>query len=71
LSNPDDQYWSNDKASEQLERIFREYFKEIRAYNVMAKNRFFELADLMTKEEIPQEIIEMLDLIYKIAKSVE
>lgn len=71
LTNPDDQYWSNDKASEQLERIFREYFKEIHAYNVMAKNRFFELADLMTKEEIPQEIIDMLELIYKIAKSVE
>jgi AAA15 family ATPase/GTPase len=71
LDDLNDQYWTNDKASEQLERIFREYFKEIDAYNVMGKNRFFELADMMTKDEIPDEIHTMLDLIYKVSSSIK
>lgn len=70
IGNKDDEFWINTKASEQLERIFKEYFKETGAYNVMGKNRFFELADLMKDADIDEEVITKLDLIHTVASSV-
>ncbi|MDZ4847320.1 MAG: ATP-binding protein [Chitinophagales bacterium] len=65
-----DEYWIERKASEELDRIFREYFKSIGKYNVMDKNKFFELAELMTPSDINSEIKIKLDKIAEIAVGV-
>ncbi|MEK6616319.1 MAG: hypothetical protein AABZ32_09445, partial [Bacteroidota bacterium] len=71
MENSDDEYWKDQKASEQLDRIFKEYFKELGKPNLMNKNKFFELANMMDKQQINTEVIEKLDLIYKVVSSVK
>jgi len=66
-----DEYWSDQRASEQMERIFREYYKELGLPNQMNKNRLHELVDYMTPAEVPDEIKEKLDMILSTVELVE
>jgi hypothetical protein len=68
--NPDDEYWIHSHASEQIERIFKEYYRMLDIPNQMNKNKLFFLAELMTPEQIHNEVKEKLDLILDIASSV-
>lgn len=69
MQDPNDEYWRNQKASEQLERVFAEYFKSVGLPNMMYKNKLFELADLMSKEQIDKEVIQVLDKIHQTASA--
>ncbi|MFH0918991.1 MAG: AAA family ATPase [Fibrobacterota bacterium] len=65
--NPDDDYWQTCKASEQLERIFKEYHKALVSYNTMSKSRLFEIISCMKPGEVNAEIKTLLDKIHSLA----
>jgi len=62
--------WSPDiKASDVfLDRLFEIYFEKLGMDNLLLKNDYHILADLVPKDKIDPEIIEKLDAIVKIAK---
>ncbi len=62
--------WSPDiKASDVfLDRLFEIYFKKLGMDNLLLKNDYHILADLVPKDKIDPEIMEKLDAIVKVAK---
>ena len=69
LKNVEDIFSPDVKASEALDSIFREYFKELNLYNIMDKANFHILAAKFILDDlIDPEIIEKLDEIVKIAQ---
>lgn len=62
--------WSPDiKASDVfLDRLFKIYFEKLGMDNLLLKNDYHILADLVPKDKIDSEIMEKLDAIVKVAK---
>lgn len=62
--------WSPDiKASDIfLDRLFKIYFEKLGMDNLLLKNDYHILADLVPKDKIDPEIMEKLDAIVKVAK---
>ncbi|MBI2861696.1 MAG: AAA family ATPase [Chloroflexi bacterium] len=71
LRDRDDLWWSEVKASEILERLFKEYFKRLKLPNVMSKSNYHELARLVPQNLIAPEVIEKLDAIVDIASTAK
>ena len=63
--------WSADiKASDEfLDPLFAAYFKKLGLPNLMAKKKFYELAEYVPGSEIDPEIREKLDAITRVAES--
>jgi len=70
LSKPEMKPWSDDiKATDYfLEPIFKKYFEKLKLPIVMRKTGYHELARLMPKAKIPDEVREKLDVIASVAK---
>ncbi len=68
MNNPDDEYWSERKASEEMERIFKEYSRLMNIPNIINKGNYWELLNFIDPNEIEKEVIQKLDAILKIAK---
>jgi hypothetical protein len=62
--------WSADiKASDQfLDRVFRRYFEALGLPNLLSKSNYHELARLVPKELIDDEVTEKLDAIVEVAE---
>lgn len=62
--------WSDDtKVSDDfLTPLFREYFKGLGRYNVMAKKSFSELVQFVPREQISTDISDALDMIATVAR---
>lgn len=58
-------------SDEFLTPLFKKFFKKQRLYNVMDKKNFHELARFVSKEKIDSEVVEKLDAIVAVAKSVK
>jgi ABC-type multidrug transport system ATPase subunit len=71
MENPDDEYWNDRKASEEIERIFKEYARSMNLPNLITKGNFWEILNYIPKNDIDNEVIEKLDVIYSIAKEFE
>jgi len=61
LNDPDADYWNKQHASEELDKIFREFFRQQNKPVELSKNKYFNLILLMKPEEVDKEIIEVLD----------
>lgn len=63
IENPSDKYWSDQKASPEMERIFEEYYKKLGIPEYLSKNKFYEIIDYIPENEIDAEVKEKLDMI--------
>ena len=64
-----DPWWINTKMSDDfLDRLFQNYFSRLELPNLMRKSDYHQLARLVPKEMIDQEIIEKLDAIFEVAE---
>jgi hypothetical protein len=68
LKDPMDPWWSDERASQFLERVFREFTARLRLPNVMDKSDYHELVRLLARERIVREVIEKLDAICAVAE---
>ncbi len=61
--------WDDDtKVSDDfLTPLFKDYFNRLGLYNVMGKKSFYELARLITKEQIDPEVREKLEAIVRVS----
>ncbi len=72
LKNLNEPYWKNHKASDEfLDIIFREYSEEKGGYVLLKKNEYHRLIEFMEPDEIDQEVIDVLDQIFRIASKAE
>lgn len=62
--DPKDEYWDTCKASEEIEKVLKKYFKYMNLYGDTSKSRFLELIDYLP--EVDNEVIEKLDFIYSL-----
>ena len=62
--------WSTDlRASvEVLDLIFAKFFKALELPNLMRKSDYHELAALVPRESIDEEVVEVLDMIVDVSK---
>jgi len=63
LKDPRDPWWSEERASQFLERLFREFATRLGLPNVMDKSDYHELVRLLPRERIVPEVREKLDAI--------
>jgi len=69
LKDPSDRWWADVKASDDfLDRLFEMYFEKLDLPNVMQRNNYHQLARLVPKYMIDEEIIENLDKIVSVAQ---
>jgi predicted ATPase len=54
-------YWSNCKASEEMDRIFKFFYRALNKPVEFSKNKYFKLAMLLKPEEVSEEIKHVLD----------
>lgn len=72
LKDKSDRWWVDVKASDDfLDRLFELYFKKLKLTNVMQKNNYHQLARLVPKDMIDEDVIEKLDAIVNIAKKAK
>ncbi len=71
LRNSDDSYWRDVKASELLDRIFEEFFRQLELPNVMRKTAYHSLAALAKPEELDQEVTDVLNRIVEVAQQAK
>lgn len=69
LRDRSDRWWSEVKASEFLDRLFKEYFQRLNLPNIMSKSNYHELARLVPENLIIPEVREKLDAILTIAEA--
>ncbi len=67
LRDSADNFWQDVKASELLDRVFEEYFQQLKLPNLMRKTAYHRLAALAKPEELDQEVTEVLDQIVEVA----
>jgi ABC-type lipoprotein export system ATPase subunit len=66
LRNPEDRWWMNVKASDEfLDRVFDSFYQQLGLPNLMRKTDYHVLAHLIRPEEISPDIVDALNLIYK------
>lgn len=69
LRDRNDRWWSHVKASDDyLDRVFEAFFDKIGLPNLMPKNAYHSLAELVPEELIDPEIAEKLDAICEVAE---
>ncbi len=68
LKQADDPWWREIRASEFLERLFREFFTRLNVPNQMDKSDYHELVGLLAAEKIAPEVREKLDAIVEAAR---
>jgi AAA15 family ATPase/GTPase len=59
-----DNYWSDVKASKEIEKILRTFYKYLHQPGDTSKGKFFELVNFIEVDEIDNEVIEKLDFIF-------
>ncbi|MCS7314243.1 MAG: AAA family ATPase [Bryobacteraceae bacterium] len=68
LSDRSHRWWSEQRASEFLDELFREYFKRQGLPNLMDKNDYHELVRYLDPAAVSEEVIEKLDAIQQVAQ---
>lgn len=58
-----DEYWSKTKASEEIEKVLRAYYKYMKHPGDSSKKNYIELIEYIETEEIDSEVKEKLDFI--------
>lgn len=72
LRDPQDRWWIDTKASDEfLDRVFRQFFKELKLPNLMSKTDYHVLARFVPTELITTEVGEVLDRIAATAKKAK
>jgi len=73
LGNKDNSFWVDTKITDYfLDEVFKEFYNELDIEPPeMRKGKYYRLARFMKKEEIREDIIKVLDLIYEIGSKVE
>lgn len=62
-----DRFWHDEKGSDFLDRVFKEFYERLQLYNPMSKSTYYRLAALAKPEELDTEITEVLDQIVEVA----
>ena len=71
LRDPEHQYWSNSKISEELmEPVLSAFFRELETPALMRKKHHYHLIDYLDSSEIHQDVITVLDGIAAQASAV-
>ena len=65
-----DAYWSETKASSEIEKILKAYYKYIGYPGDSSKGRYVEMINYLPTEAIDAEIASKLDFIFKNIQSV-
>jgi hypothetical protein len=66
LRNLADRWWSDTKATDDfLDRLFEEFFAQLKLPNLMAKTNYHVLARFVAREDLDPEISLVLDEIVK------
>jgi hypothetical protein len=70
LKNLADDWWSTAKLSDDwLDKIFAAFYKQLEVnVGVNFKKSYYRLISLMEAKDVPAEIAEKLDVIYKMLK---
>ena len=68
LRDPDFAYWREERASGLLDRVFEEYFKELKLANAMRKSTYHRLASLAEPQELDEDVRRILDRIVEVAQ---
>ena len=63
LNDPNADYWQDQKASDELDKIFRYYYNELNLPIELSKNKYYSLIELMQPQDIDEEIVAMLNKI--------
>lgn len=71
LQDRGNNYWTDIKASDELEQILRQYQQLLGQPGDSSKARFYEMIDWMKPAQIAIEITEKLDAILAVAKAVQ
>ena len=71
LRNLADSFWRDVRASELLDRVFEEYFKQLQLSNLMRKKAYHSLAALAKPEELDKEVSDVLDKIVEVAEQAK
>jgi energy-coupling factor transporter ATP-binding protein EcfA2 len=72
LRNLADKWWIDTKISDDfLDRVFESFFKKLGLPNLMRKTDYHILADFITREQIDDEVVAVLDLIVKTQQSAK
>ncbi len=67
LNDANADYWTDQKASDEMDKIFRFFFRELSRPIEFSKNKYFEIVKLLKPEEVSPEIIYVLDEIVNYA----
>ena len=64
MRNPDDDYWSDTKISDDLlTPVFTTFFTDLDLYNTMPKANYYQLVRYLKPEEVHDDVIAVLDAI--------
>ena len=67
MTEPRNDWWRTQKASEELDRIFERYFAELKLPNLIRKTHYHILAQYLRRDEIDPEVTRILDAIVMVA----
>lgn len=62
-----DSFWNSEKASEWMERVFKQYFEKLGLAVSLSKNKYFHLIEHLPAQSVDPEVVEKLDAIYAVA----
>lgn len=69
LRDPANKWWDTEKLSDEwLDKIFPEFFKKVGLPLDFYKRDYYQLINILKKEDIDKEVVEKLDLIYETIK---
>lgn len=69
MRDRNDKWWEDTKASDDfLDRVFEEYFKRLKSPNLLRKTDYHQLARLVPRDMIHEDVIRKLDAIVEIAE---
>jgi predicted ATPase len=72
LRDPNDLWWRNVKASDEfLDRLFTAFFERLNLPNLMRKTDYHALARYVRREDIADEVIDVLNAIVEVAKRAQ
>ncbi len=66
-----DEFWVKQKLSSTLDALFRDFFNDIKIYNLMDKTNFHRLATYMPQKLIDREVVEVLDKIVNVSEKAK
>lgn len=71
LRDLSDRFWYDEKGSDFLERVFKEFYERLQLYNPMSKSTNHRLAALAKPEELDEEVTEVLNQIVEVAQEAK